>query len=178
MIYSLLERYWDSLQLFIRSLVQKTKVRPSFLQFFPLMTSDSEILTLFSWFLLIIQAYPRLYKDYTRFRKLLQTSRKVILFWNPSSYFEFWWFRWDIVIDECLEHDCCDWVLRIVKNGSIEVKAVLDLCWMLKLMYELFGVDGEIIGAFGIMDYSIYSRRNDGFLVMIKTVGTREPYLC
>ena len=65
------------------------------------------------------------------------------------------------MIDECLEHDCCDWVLRIVKNGSIEVKAVLDLCLMLKLMYELFGVDGEIIGAFGIMDYSIYSRRND-----------------
>ena len=49
---------------------------------------------------------------------------------------------------------------------------------MLKLMYELFGVDGEIIGAFGIMDYSIYSRRNDRFLVMIKAVGTREPYLC
>ena len=58
------------------------------------------------------------------------------------------------MIDECLEHDCCDWVLRIVKNGSIEVKAVLDPCWMLNLMCWLFGVDGMILEylEFGLFD--------------------------
>ena len=41
------------------------------------------------------------------------------------------------------------------------VRAVECLELMLNNMFELFGVDGMIIGVIEILDYSIYSRRND-----------------